>query len=47
MDYAIEFDAETGEWVAEAGDEIYVSDCAALAFGWLAEQIAGDEGAAC
>jgi hypothetical protein len=47
MDYSIVFDPETSEWVAEAGDEIFVSDCAPLAFGWLAEQILADEAAAC
>jgi len=47
VDFAIEYDADTGEWVATAGDAIYVSDCAPLAFGWLAEQITGDEDVPC
>lgn len=43
MTYAVEYDPETAEYVATAGDACYVSDCAALAYGWLAAQIADDD----
>lgn len=43
MTYTVEYDPETSEYIASAGDDVYASDCAALAYAWLAAQITGDE----
>lgn len=41
--YTLEYDAETAEYVADAGGQIHTSDCGALAYHWLAAQIIADE----
>jgi hypothetical protein len=39
MDYAVEFDESTGEWIATAGDDSYTIASVHLAYLWLAQQI--------
>lgn len=42
MTYSVEHDPETNEYVATAGDEVFVSPLAVLAYSWLAQQIMAD-----
>lgn len=41
--YSVEFDPETGEYVANADGQIYTSNCGPLAYHWLSAQIVADE----
>lgn len=43
MEYSVEYDEETGEYIANADGQIYTSDCGTLAYHWLSAQILADE----
>jgi hypothetical protein len=43
MDYTVEFDPDTGDYVATAGDDTYSVPSVHLAYLWIAQQIAGDD----
>ena len=43
MEYSVEYDESTGEYIATAGDYEYAVDCAQLAYAWLASQILADD----
>lgn len=41
--YTVEYDSESGEWIATAGEYEYSADVALLAYAWLAAQMLDDD----